>query len=65
MNNEWNAFVTELRQCVAGSRGWVDCSKSRARKLGVAHANLVVAAEALGLKTAPHGRYGWIATRAC
>jgi hypothetical protein len=61
MNNEWNAFVTELRQCVAGSH----CSKSRARKLGVAHANLVVAAEALGLKTAPHGRYGWIATRAC
>ncbi len=51
----FDAFVDELKQCAAGSRGWVDCSIRRARRMGLAHANLTVAAEVLGLVVERHG----------
>lgn len=59
----WNGFIGELQACVAGRQGWVDCSKGRAKKLGIAHANLTIAAEAVGLKVERHGRYGYVASR--
>lgn len=56
----FNEFAQELKECVAGTRGWVDCSKSRADRMMLAHANLTVAAKSLGLvveRSAHNNRY--------
>ncbi len=63
MSKQFDAFINELKQCVAGTRGHVDCTIGRAKKMGIAHANLITAAKALGLKVGIHGNYGWRASR--
>lgn len=60
---EWSKFCTELQECVKGTRGWVSCSIARSKVIGLAHANLKILPEALGLKVLKHGQYGWIASR--
>lgn len=61
--DSWTRFVTDIQEVASGRRGWTAASKTRARKLGIAHANLTVAAEALGLKIERAGRYGYVAVR--
>jgi hypothetical protein len=60
---QYDAFVRELQECVAGNRGWVNCSKQRATVMGLAHSNLVVAARSLGLEVEAHGKHGYCARK--
>ena len=63
MKDSWTKLVTEIQEVARGKRGWADLSKARAKRLGIAHANLTVAAEAIGLRVERHGRYGYVASR--
>ena len=60
---KFDAFIAEVRQCVAGQRGYVMCSIKRAAEMGLQHSSLVVAAEVLGLEVQRHGKYGYCASR--
>lgn len=57
-------FLKEIEQCVAGNRGWVSCSKYRAKFLGVPHSQLIAIAESYGLRVTLQGSLGYIASRA-
>jgi hypothetical protein len=60
-NTEWTKLVTELQECRDGRRETVNLTRIRATRIGVAHANLTVAARALGLVVSTNG--GTCATR--
>lgn len=61
--NAYDAYVNEIKECVSGIRGWVDCSIVRSKKIGIAHSNLIGVATALGLNVTKHGKYGYTANR--
>ncbi|CAK0779020.1 hypothetical protein CCP4SC76_6730002 [Gammaproteobacteria bacterium] len=58
-----DTFRNEITQCVEGRRGWVNCSKARAKRFCLEPYDLVEHAKLKGLHTAVHGKYGWIASR--
>ena len=62
-NDHIDTFRKEITQCVEGRRGWVDCSKTRAKRLGMKPYDLVEHAKLKGLHASVHGKYGWIASR--
>lgn len=53
----------EIDEVIAGRRGWVSLTKSRAKLIGIDHLVLLETARIRGLKVAPHGRMGWTASR--
>jgi hypothetical protein len=61
---EMDKLIQELIECSEGRRGWVNVNTARAKIIGIAHDLLLGSARAFGLKVAPHGRFGWTATRA-
>jgi hypothetical protein len=53
----------EMDEVIAGRRGWVSLTKSRAKLIGIDHLVLVETARTRGLKVAQNGRHGWTGSR--
>lgn len=58
---QYDQYLRELDECVAGRRGYVICNKKRAEKMGLQFGSLKVAAECKGLVVETHGNQGYIA----
>ena len=55
--------IDEMRECVAGRRGWVRINFADAKACDVSRSTLEFMAMFFGLRIYRHGRYGWVCAR--
>jgi hypothetical protein len=59
---EYKIVVDQLKEVVAGTRGWMSLTQA-SKECGVPKLHLKIVAEALGLEVKNHGRHGMSASR--
>jgi hypothetical protein len=60
---QYDQYLKELDEVVAGRRGFVPSLAQRANEMGLQVGSLTMAAKSKGLKVEAHGRYGFCARK--